>query len=118
MENIHRSFDAYRKKKDFLFPESIRQIRNSLGYSVREFAKKLGISFSTLTQIENNHRIQTEYQDQLFKGALYNPQLVNKTKGSWQLFGSFSVKINVLNSKNLISNNNYKFTKSYKGALK
>lgn len=35
--------------------------------SVREFADALGISSSTLTKIENNHRIQTKYQDQLFK---------------------------------------------------
>lgn len=35
--------------------------------SVREFADALGISSSTLTKIENNHRIQTKYQDRLFR---------------------------------------------------
>ena len=67
MENVYRGFEAYRTRKGFLSPEQIKKIRNSVNMSVREFADALGISSSTLTKIENNHRIQTKYQDQLFK---------------------------------------------------
>lgn len=67
MENVYRGFDAYRTRKGFLFPKQIKEIRNSVDMTVREFADALGISSSTLTKIENNHRIQTKYQDQLFR---------------------------------------------------
>lgn len=67
MENVYRGFEAYRTRKGFLSPRQIKEIRNSVNMSVREFADALGISSSTLTKIENNHRIQTKYQDQLFR---------------------------------------------------
>lgn len=114
MENVHRSFAAYRKKKKFLSPESIRKIRESLGYTVREFAEKLGISPSAVTQIENNHRIQTKYQDMLFKSALYDPELLNKDfYKSDNMARSFSIKKKMSNSRNIIKDDNYSFTESY-----
>ncbi len=67
MENVYRGFEAYRTRKGFLSPRQIKEIRNSVNMSVREFADALGISSSTLTKIENNHRIQTKYQDRLFR---------------------------------------------------
>ncbi|GBG04428.1 helix-turn-helix domain-containing protein [Lactobacillus rodentium] len=77
MENVYESFKAYRKKKSFLTPNQIKGIRNDLNLSVREFANILGISSSTLTKIENNHRIQTKYQDQLFKLVALNKNNLN-----------------------------------------
>lgn len=74
MENVHRSFAAYRKRKDYLSPSEIKDLRISLGLSVRKFAEALGISPSALTQIENDHRIQTKYQDVLFRLVRNDPQ--------------------------------------------
>lgn len=113
MENVYRSFAAYRRKKNFLSPESIKKIRKSLGYSVRDFAKKLGISSSAVTQIENNHRIQTKYQDLLFRNALYSPELVNKDFKQGNLSKSFSIRAGLSNSRIIMRSDSYKFTKSY-----
>lgn len=74
MENVYRSFDAYRKAKNYLTPDQIRKVREKLGFSVRKFSEALGISPSALTQIENNHRIQTKYQDVLFRNVMHDPQ--------------------------------------------
>lgn len=73
MENVYRSFDAYRERKGYMSPKEIRNLRENLGLSVRKFADALGISPSTLTQIENNHRIQAKYQDILFRNVENNP---------------------------------------------
>lgn len=69
MENVTRSFAAYRSKKGYMTPEDIRKLRHKLGLTVRQFAKRLGIAPSSLTQIENNLRVQVKYQDNLFKAA-------------------------------------------------
>lgn len=73
MENVYRSFAVYRKRKGYLSPAEIKKAQKKLGFTVREFAKTLGISSSALTEIENNHRIQTKYQDNLFRDALKHP---------------------------------------------
>lgn len=73
MENVYRSFDAYRERKGWMTPKEIKDLRKSLGFSVRKFADALGISTSTLTQIENNHRVQAKYQEILFRGVQSNP---------------------------------------------
>lgn len=74
MENVHRSFDAYRKRKGYLTPIEIKGLRQKLDLSVRKFADALGISPSVLTRIENNHRIQTKYQEILLESVFHNPQ--------------------------------------------
>ena len=71
MENVYRSFDAYRERKGWMTPKEIKDLRKSLGFSVRKFADALEISPSTLTQIENNHRVQAKYQEILFTLAVY-----------------------------------------------
>ncbi|MCP9331678.1 hypothetical protein B8W86_09885 [Lactobacillus kefiranofaciens] len=88
MENVYRSFAAYRQKKGFLTPKQIRELRKDLNMSVREFANSLGISSSALTKIENNHRIQTKYQDMLFRLVMLNKsnfkkELANNDKKTW-----------------------------------
>ncbi|MFT8425283.1 MAG: helix-turn-helix domain-containing protein [Liquorilactobacillus sp.] len=67
MENVRRGFDAYRKRKGYMTPDDIRNLRNQLNMSVRDFANAIGIGFSSLTQIENNQRVQVRYQDILFR---------------------------------------------------
>lgn len=69
MENVERSFDAYRTRKGYMTPQKIRTLRENMGLSVREFAGELGIASSTLTQIENNRRVQVKYQENLFRSA-------------------------------------------------
>lgn len=88
MENVYRSFAAYRQKKVFLTPEQIRGLRKDLNMSVREFANSLGISSSALTKIENNHCVQTKYQDMLFRLVMLNKnkfkkELVNNNGKTW-----------------------------------
>lgn len=78
MENVYRNFDAYRKRKGYMFPQEIKELRKSLNLSVRKFADALGISPSALTQIENNHRIQAKYQENLFRSVKNNPSLFLK----------------------------------------
>jgi DNA-binding transcriptional regulator YiaG len=67
MENVRRGFAAYRQRKGYLTPNEIRNIRQQLKMSVREFADLLGIGSSTLTQIENDQRVQVKYQEILFE---------------------------------------------------
>lgn len=69
MENVRRSFDAYRERKGYMTPNDIRHLRNQLDMSVRAFADALGIGPSSLTQIENNQRVQAKYQEILFEAA-------------------------------------------------
>ena len=38
MENVKRGFDAYRKRKGYMTPDEIRNLRNQLNMSVKEFA--------------------------------------------------------------------------------
>lgn len=67
MENVERGFDAYRKRKGYMTPDEIRNLRHQLNMSVREFANAIGIESSALTQIENNQRVQVKYQEILFR---------------------------------------------------
>lgn len=69
MENVKRGFDAYRKRKGYMTPDEIRNLRNKLNMSVREFANAIGIGSSSLTQIENNQRVQVKYQEILFRAV-------------------------------------------------
>ncbi|MCH5463434.1 helix-turn-helix domain-containing protein [Lactobacillus sp. LC28-10] len=69
MENVRNTFDAYRKKLDYMTPDEIRDLRQKIGMSVRDFAKALGIAPSTLTEIENYKRLQVKYQENLFEAA-------------------------------------------------
>lgn len=67
MENLRLNFEAYRKRKGFMSPLEIKKLREKNNYTVREFADILGLGSSTLSQIENNQRLQVKYQDNLFK---------------------------------------------------
>ncbi len=69
MENVRAGFTAYRKKKGYMTPDEIRTLRNNLDLSVRDFADRIGITPSSLTQIENDQRVQVKYQEIIFKSA-------------------------------------------------
>ncbi|MEK1356798.1 helix-turn-helix transcriptional regulator [Limosilactobacillus fermentum] len=84
MENVHRSFDTYRKRKGYLTPNQIRQLREDLHLTVRQMATALGIAPSSLTQIENNQRIQAPYQEKIFLAARDAYQATGQLPPSWQ----------------------------------
>jgi len=68
-ENFRNIFDTYRKRKGFMEPNKIKELRNKLDLSLRDFARNLGISYAKLSQIENNKRIQTLSQEISFRKA-------------------------------------------------
>lgn len=68
-ENLRNAFTAYRSRIGFMSASEVAKLRKDTGLSVRKFASHLGISSSVLSQIENNKRIQTKYQDMLFKST-------------------------------------------------
>ncbi len=67
MENVKSDFNAYRNRKRFMSPKNIKQLRNQLNLTVREFAELTGLGYSNISQIENNQKLQTKYQDVMFK---------------------------------------------------
>ncbi|GFO99618.1 transcriptional regulator [Lactobacillus helveticus] len=87
--------------------------------SVREFANSLGISSSALTKIENNHRIQTKYQDMLFRLVMLNKsdfkkELANNDKKTWldNLNQMIDKKYQRSDSYYVVSDNNIVFKSS------
>ncbi|MFC6290154.1 helix-turn-helix domain-containing protein [Levilactobacillus angrenensis] len=83
MENVRASFAAYRAKKGYMTPDEIRSLRKGLDLSVRKFAERLGIAPSTLTQIENNQRVQVKYQELLFESARDYYQAAGRLPARW-----------------------------------
>ncbi|TGD22554.1 helix-turn-helix domain-containing protein [Companilactobacillus suantsaicola] len=67
MENVYADFNAYREVKNFMKPSELKKLRETLNLTVREFSKLTGLGYSNISQIENNQRIQTKYQDLIFK---------------------------------------------------
>lgn len=56
--------------------------------SVREFSSSLGISSSALTKIENDHCVQTKYQDMLLRLVMldkdkFKKELVKEQPKTW-----------------------------------
>lgn len=108
MENVKRSFDAYRKRKGYMTPHEIRTLRENLGLSVREFADELGIASSTLTQIENNRRVQVKYQEKLFRSAERDYR-----NGTFHKMDSLKTTIDLLN-QHLATSIYVSYTPKYK----
>lgn len=84
MENVRRSFDAYRERKSYMTPDDIRSLRARLHMTVREFAEMLGIGSSTLTEIENNQRVQVKYQEILFEAVNELLNSEGRLPSQWQ----------------------------------
>ncbi|PTM22155.1 transcriptional regulator [Lactobacillus sp. PFC-70] len=68
-ENFRAAFNAYRRRKGYMEPQQIKDLRKRLGLDLRRFAERLGISYSKLSQIENNKRVQTLSQEVSFRKA-------------------------------------------------
>jgi len=83
MENVYRAFKAYRDVKGYMCPDEKRKIRENLHMSVRKFADTLGIASSSLTQIENNQRVQAKYQENLFEAARDNYEKNGRLPDGW-----------------------------------
>jgi len=66
-ENLRRDFQAYRERRHFLSSDEIMAIRQLARLSPQEFANTLGLSTQLLSELENNQRVQTADQDQLFR---------------------------------------------------
>ena len=64
-ENLEKDFQRYREIKGWYSPEKIRRNRKQYGLSLREYASLLGISYSTLSEIENGS-LQNEQQNSAF----------------------------------------------------
>lgn len=65
--NLQADFREYRHQFGVLTPAAVRQIRESYQLSLRQFALILGISYSTLSEIENGLVLQTDEQESLFR---------------------------------------------------
>lgn len=65
--NLQADFREYRHQFGILTPMAVRQIRESYQLSLRQFALILGISYSTLSEIENGLVLQTDEQESLFR---------------------------------------------------
>lgn len=67
IENVYRSFDAYRKRKGWMMPNEIRNLSEKLGLSIDKLANMLKITPFELIQIETNHRLQTKHEEYLLR---------------------------------------------------
>lgn len=63
MENIYEAFRAYRLKHGYLNSDEICDLRMRIGKSKERFAEMIGVSVATVTQIENNQRLQTAHEE-------------------------------------------------------
>ncbi|MCH5464084.1 helix-turn-helix domain-containing protein [Levilactobacillus tujiorum] len=65
--NLQADFREYRRLFGVLTPQAIREIREGYQLSLRQFALILGMSYSTLSEIENGLVLQTDEQERLFR---------------------------------------------------
>lgn len=63
-DTLTRAYDAYRRKHNLLFPEDIRQIRESMGLAQEDFAKLLGWEEDVVRRYENGS-IQSKLHNRL-----------------------------------------------------
>lgn len=57
--NTRQDWMAYRDQVNFLHPDEVKAARQALNLTLRETALILGMSFSTLSNIENNLALQS-----------------------------------------------------------
>jgi DNA-binding transcriptional regulator YiaG len=61
--NLNRLYDKFRRLCHYLTPEQIRTQRQELHLTLRETAAILGMSYSTLSDIENSLVLQNQLQE-------------------------------------------------------
>ncbi len=67
MENVRSDFNTYRNRVGFMQPWELKELRENIKMTVREFGDWTGIGYGNISKIENNQRVQTKYQDRIFK---------------------------------------------------
>lgn len=65
--NLRADYQIYREKVGFLQPREIKKVREHLRLSLREVSAILGISYSTLSEIENGLVLHSQIQDTLLR---------------------------------------------------
>jgi len=65
--NLQLDFQIYREKYGVLMPAEVKKIREDYQLSLRQYALILGISYSTLSEIENGLILQSDEQESLFQ---------------------------------------------------
>lgn len=66
-KNIKTAYDKFRKFANYLTPTEIRDARNRLELSLSDIAYILGINNETLSEIEDNKRLQTQLQENVLE---------------------------------------------------
>ncbi|RRK09878.1 helix-turn-helix domain-containing protein [Lactiplantibacillus garii] len=66
-KNLIADYAQYRKKYHFLTPDEIKKQRRALNLNLREASAIVGISYSTLSDIERGLRLQSLIQDNLLR---------------------------------------------------
>lgn len=81
-ENLIRNYNKYRQRKDWLMPEKIRDIRKKYHLSQKKYASLLGISYSTLSAIENGSLQSKAHESQfiLSQSAMGMKRLVSNNR--------------------------------------
>lgn len=72
-ENDIKLYSEYRKLKNLLFPEEIKEIREKFGVTQVEFAQILGLGDKTIARYENGS-LQDTAQNNLIKIVGRNPE--------------------------------------------
>lgn len=74
-KNTRAVYAAFRKNANYLTPSEIRDQRVRMGLSLRELSQILGFSYSTLSEIENNKRLQNQLQETALEMMLNKTEL-------------------------------------------
>lgn len=68
-ENLRKAFSAYIIRKGWLTPYQIRSMQRKLHLSDKAFSTYVGIDALILSQIKDNHRLQTADEERLLEHA-------------------------------------------------
>jgi DNA-binding transcriptional regulator YiaG len=73
--NIQLAYAAFRKAAHYLTPTEMRSARQHLGLSLRETALILGLSYSTLSELETGKILQNQLQETALEMLLEPAQI-------------------------------------------
>lgn len=73
--NLDSDYSKYRKIMNLMTPKQISTLRHRWGLSQRELASVFGISYSTLSSIENGEYVQSVAQNNILRN-LFKPELM------------------------------------------
>lgn len=100
--NDDADFNKYRKLCGLMLPRQIRVLRKKYGLTTRELGAILGVSHATISNVENNHQIQSLALDTILR-TLQHPleisKLIDDHLRSFELDKSKKVNVNSLIDK-------------------